>query len=212
MNNQVQQDALTEFVEFVLATAQTGLTFSKDRFDIQRFLALRAAASAMCAQRSGEQFDVIENWINLDTGYATPKVDVRAVILNADSHILLVRENGDGRWSLPGGFCDVGESASESACREVFEEVGLEVKAHRLLAFFDKHKHPHPPQIPHTYKVFFHCVITGGDVKQRTDETSGAAYFSVLDLPELSLHRVVQSQILTLHHHVVAGYTHTLFD
>lgn len=96
--------------------------------------------------------------------------------------------------------------------REVSEETGLECRAVQLLALFDKLKHPHPPQLPHAHKAFFLCEVTGGSLLTETDETQGAAYFPIDALPELSRHRVVESQLRSLHDHVQQGRRHTLFD
>ena len=67
--------------------------------------------------------------------------------------------------------------------REVVEETGLECRAVQLLALFDKLKHPHPPQLPHAHKAFFLCEVTGGQLLGETDETKGAGYFPIDDLP-----------------------------
>ena len=82
----------------------------------------------------------------------------------------------------------------------------------QLLALFDTLKHPHPPQLPHAHKAFFLCEVTGGALLTDTDETKGAGYFPIDALPELSRHRVVASQMRTLHDHLSQGRGDTLFD
>lgn len=206
------ENSLIDFIELILSTAQTGLTFSKDRFDIERFEILRDTAARFLANHAGIETDAVKEWISMDKGYPTPKLDVRAFILNDQSQVLLVKETSDGRWTLPGGWVDIGESASTAAAREVFEETGLVCKPTRLLALFDKHKHPHPPQLPHAYKAFFLCVVEGGSLIRETSETSDAQYFSPYELPELSKHRVVQSQIETLFAHIQSNSRECLFD
>ncbi|WP_394294352.1 NUDIX hydrolase [Aeromonas rivipollensis] len=206
------QPPLAAFLEQVLATAQAGLTYSQDPFDIARFEALRAATAALIASQSDLKPDAIASWIALDEGYPTPKLDVRAFIQNDDGYILLVQERSDGLWTLPGGWCDIGDSPAGAVVREVVEETGLECRAVQLLALFDKHKHPHPPQLPHAHKAFFLCEVTGGALLTETDETQAAAYFPIDALPELSRHRVVESQLRCLHDHVRQGLRHTLFD
>jgi len=206
------QPPLATFLEQVLATAQAGLTYSNDPFDIARFEALRAATVTLIASQSDLKPDAIAQWIALDSGYPTPKLDVRAFIQNDDGHLLLVQERSDGLWTLPGGWCDIGDSPAGAVVREVSEETGLECRAVQLLALFDKLKHPHPPQLPHAHKAFFLCEVTGGSLLTETDETQGAAYFPIDALPELSRHRVVESQLRSLHGHVRQGRRHTLFD
>lgn len=206
------QPPLAAFLEHVLATAQAGLTYSKDPFDIGRFQALREATATLIASQSELDPEAIAHWIALDSGYPTPKLDVRALILNDAGRLLLVQERSDGCWTLPGGWCDIGDSPSQAVERELVEETGLVCRAVRLLALFDKHKHPHPPQLPHAHKAFFLCEVAGGELLTETDETRGAAYFPIDQLPELSRHRVVESQLRTLHEHVQQARSDTLFD
>ena len=92
------------------------------------------------------------------------------------------------------------------------EETGLEVRAVRLVALFDKLKHDHPPQIPHAYKLFFHCRKIGGEILRQTNETLDCAYFPVDSLPALSLNRNTPKQIVELTAHIRSGSEFTLFD
>lgn len=203
---------LAAFLEQVLATAQAGLTYSRDPFDIARFEALRAATVTLIASQSELAPDAIGDWIALDSGYPTPKLDVRAFIQNDAGHVLLVQERSDGCWTLPGGWCDIGDSPADAVVREVSEETGLVCRAVQLLALFDKLKHPHPPLLPHAHKAFFLCEVTGGALLTDTDETKGAGYFPIDALPDLSRHRVLASQLRTLHDHLSQGRGDTLFD
>ena len=141
--------------------------------------------------------DEIKNIFTIEAGYATPKMDVRAFILQ-DDQLLLVRERSDGLWTLPGGWADVNESPSESVIRETKEETGYVVAVHKLLALWDKLKHDHPPQWPHAYKCFFHCEILSGEPTPNL-EISEQAFFPVNDLPALSTHRVTAKQITRLY-------------
>lgn len=129
-----------------------------------------------------------------EQGYATPKVDVRGAIIQ-DNEILLVREKSDGLWTLPGGWADVNESPAYSMQKEIQEEAGVEAKVTKLIALYDKLKHEHPPQWPHTYKCFFLCDITSGVPKPGL-ETSEVAFFKEDALPPLSVNRVTEAQIL----------------
>jgi len=108
-----------------------------------------------------------------DTGYATPKVDVRAAVFR-DNQILLVQERSDGGWTLPGGWCDVGEAPGVAAAREVEEESGYRVRTAKLLAVYDKLRHEHPPESLHAYKLFFRCDLVGGYCpRERRDHRGG---------------------------------------
>ena len=143
------------------AIGQTGLTYAKDPYDRERYDELLRLGSLMLAGPEPESVRLASDLLKLERGYATPKVDVRAAIFQ-EQKVLLVREREDDRWTLPGGWADVGLSPAECVEKEVREEAGLIVKARRLLAVWDRNKHPHPPLPFHVYKLVFHCEITGG--------------------------------------------------
>jgi ADP-ribose pyrophosphatase YjhB (NUDIX family) len=123
---------------------------------------------------------------------------VRAVAFRGGEEVLLVKEKIDqGRWTVPGGWADVGLTPFEVAVKEVLEETGLEVRPVRLLALFDKSKHEHPPQPWYVYKVFIQVEVIGGESRQETEETAGAGWFRQDELGglDLSLDRVTQGQM-----------------
>lgn len=202
----------TAYLQLVLSTAQAGLTYSRDPFDIERFRALQQATAHLLARGEGPIADELAQLISSEYGYPTPKLDVRGFVRDRGGAVLLVRERADGLWTLPGGWCDVGESPAESVAREIREETGLECEVLRLLALFDKKKHPHPPQLPHAYKAFFLCDPVGGELLQGTAETTEARYFHLDRLPPLSAHRVVESQLVALAAHVDEDRLDALFD
>lgn len=178
------------------AISQSGLAYAGDPFDIERYEQVRGVAAEILASHSGAAADHIDDLFAGETGYATPKLDIRGVVVHNDA-VLLVREKEDGLWTLPGGWVDVGESPGEAIQREVKEESGYDVRATRLLALWDRNRHPHPPMPYHTYKVFFQCELLGGS-PARSIETDGAEFFEEDGLPELSLTRVTPGQISRL--------------
>ncbi len=182
------------------AIAQNGLTFARDPFDIERYTELREIAAEMLAAGSGFDIGVIRNLLSADSGYATPKVDVRGVVFRGDG-LLFVREKSDGAWTLPGGWADVGESPAESVVREVYEESGFRTRTVKLLAVFDRGKHPHEPPFPfHVYKLFLRCELVGGAATPGS-ETDDVRFFDEGHLPELSVTRVTAGQIHRLFEH-----------
>jgi ADP-ribose pyrophosphatase YjhB (NUDIX family) len=180
--------------------AAAGLTYSRDPFDRDRFEQVRAVAAELLARHTDLSLPAAAERLQADAGYVTPKVDVRAAVFDAGGRVLLVKEAADGRWSLPGGWADVGESPAEVAVREVREEAGLEVRAAKLLAVLDKRKHPHPPQLSHAYKLFFLCQVTGGALRE-SFETPGVDWFRRDALPPLSLDRVLPTQVERVFQH-----------
>ena len=103
------------------AIAQTGLTYTEDVYDTERYEQLRSIVAEIVASYSDADLQQVNGLLAKESGHATPKVAVQGVVFR-DDKILLVRERGEGRWSLPGGWADAGESAGEAVVREVFEE------------------------------------------------------------------------------------------
>lgn len=173
--------------------SQAGLTYSKDVYDLERFELIRNISVEILSQHTDMEKTVIRDLFANETGYATPKVGIRAVVFR-DNKILMVRENTDGNWSLPGGWADIGLTPSEVAVKEVKEESGFDVKAIKLLGVLDKKCHPHPPSPYHVYKMFIQCEIIGGQPKEGI-ETSAVEFFAENELPSLSTARNTESQI-----------------
>jgi ADP-ribose pyrophosphatase YjhB (NUDIX family) len=192
------------------ALAQNGLTFTKDPFDKERYEAIRGIAAEMLAESGAWTREEALVALTGEKGYATPKVDVRAAVFRG-AEILLVRERSDGRWTLPGGWADVGESPSVVVAREVQEESGFIVRPSKLLALYDKLKHEHPLEMFHAYKAFFRCEIEGGAAKESL-ETSGVSFFAEDSLPPLSLARVTEAQVHRMFEHLRHPELPTDFD
>jgi ADP-ribose pyrophosphatase YjhB (NUDIX family) len=192
------------------AMAQTGLTFSKDPFDRERYQRLRELSALMLAQGSEEEYAAIVESLNREYGYATPKVDVRGAAFR-DGKVLLVREVSDGLWTLPGGWADVNQSASACVVREIFEEAGFEARALKLAAVFDYQKRNRPHSKDSIYKMFFVCEITGGEARPSI-ETSEVAFHARDRLPALSQGRSTAAQIDRMFEHFENRGLPTDFD
>lgn len=188
-----------EHVRRLQAIAQTGLAYARDPFDLERYGVLQDTAVQLLAYLTGAEIERVEDLFIGDSGYATPKADVRAVVFQGDA-LLFVRERSDGLWTLPGGWADVGASPSEVAEKEVQEESGFTVRATKLLALYDRDRHGHPPIAHHVYKLFARCEITGGSPKESV-ETSAVGFFRENELPDLSLPRVTPAQIARMFEH-----------
>jgi ADP-ribose pyrophosphatase YjhB (NUDIX family) len=179
------------------AIAQNGLTYAHDKYDLERYEQLRGIIAQLLGNFLAVPAASTLEWLANDSGYATPKLDVRALLLRGTS-VLLVQEKMDGLWSLPGGWADVNSSPRESVEREVLDETGLIVHASRMLALYDKQKRDYPPQLPHAYKCFFLCQESGGQLTQGTLETAKAEFFEHDAIPSLSRHRITESQLAHL--------------
>lgn len=180
----------------VQAIAQTGLHYTEGKYDKDRYEELYELSLKMLEEWSDTEITKARAFFDNDEGYRTPKVDIRSVVFKGDK-ILMVREEQDGKWSLPGGWADVNYSPRETAVKETREEAGLEVEAVRLLGVFDKLKHSHPPDPVHAYKLFVLCKKVGGQL-QTGMETLGVGFFGKNELPELSTDRVTREQVLLM--------------
>lgn len=189
---------------------QTGLAYTKDPYDRERFEELREMAVEIFAHHTGEDMDHVREILLGEVGYATPKVDVRGAVVQ-DGKILLVQETMDSKWTLPGGWCDIGATPSESVTKEVYEESGYETRAVKLLGVLDRSKQGHPPCPFHIYKLIFLCEITGG-APATSIETSAVGFFAEDNLPELSLSRTTPGQIHRILEHVRNPDLPTDFD
>ena len=165
----------------IQAMAQSGLAYSHDVYDKERYERLREISAEMLAERSDVPLEKVKDLFCNESGYQTPKLDTRAAIFK-DGKILLTHEN-NGTWALPGGWCDVLESVRSNTIKEVKEETGLDVKAVRLIALQDRNKHNVPTYAYGICKVFVLCEIVGGEFVKNI-ETTEIAFFDFDDLPE----------------------------
>jgi ADP-ribose pyrophosphatase YjhB (NUDIX family) len=189
---------LLRIAQRLQALAQAGLMYSQSVFDTERYTEIQGLSLEVMASLTGQPVALLESLFSTETAYPTPKVDIRAVLFRGTEEVLLVQEKLDGnRWSLPGGWAEVGLTPFEVAVKEVREETGLETEAVRLLALLDKKRHPHPPQPWYIYKAFVLCRVLGGELQTDTVETAGVRWVhrSELAALDLSVDRVTLSQL-----------------
>ncbi len=188
------QNEMLQLAKQVQAQAENGLHFSENDFDLDRYQILEKISLRMLSLITGLPAETIEVATSERNGYRTPKVDVRAVIFNDRDEILMVKERVDSRWSLPGGWCDVGYTPTETAEKEAEEEAGIKVKVSRLLAVFDKRCHDHPEDLFYAYKIFLECEAENYEISTGM-ETLDVGFFKQDELPELSTPRNTAGQI-----------------
>ena len=172
--------------------AQAGLAYGKDVYDKERYQRIRDISAEMLAHMSDIPAETVKDLFCNETGYQTPKIDTRAAVFREDK-ILLVREN-NGKWALPGGWCDVNISVGENTVKEVKEEAGLDVTARRIIAVQDRAKHNLPAYAYGICKIFVLCDLIGGSF-QENSETTGFDYFTRDNLPDLATEKNTAAQI-----------------
>ncbi|MEY8355717.1 NUDIX hydrolase [Lachnospiraceae bacterium 54-53] len=174
------------------AMAQSGLYYTKDCYDKERYERIREISAEIISSYSGMSVQKVKDLFCCEIGYQTPKIDSRAAIFK-DDRILLVKEN-NGAWSLPGGWVDVNLSVKENIIKEVREEAGLDVKVDKVIAVQDREKHNLPIYPYKVCKIFMQCSVTGGSFRKNI-ETTDSQYFTQNQLPLLATEKINEEQI-----------------
>lgn len=180
-----------KYLQRMIALTDTGLTFTKDPFDRERYEDLRSLLSEMLNQASDLDSEEVAEVLKPTSAYATPLMDVRAWIVE-DEKICLVRGQGEDSWALPGGFGEVGYSPTENILKEIEEETGFKAKVERLLAVFDTNRFQ--LQIKQYTKFVFGCKLLDGQF-QENQEIADLQFFAIDQLPNLSEKRITKEQI-----------------
>lgn len=190
--------------------AQAGLTYGKDIYDKERYERIREISAEMMSNIADVPLEKVKGLFCNEIGYQTPKIDTRAAIFK-DNKILLVHEN-NGKWSLPGGWCDVNISVAENIIKEVKEESGLNVVAKSVIAVQDRAKHNLPVYAYGVCKIFMLCSVVGGEFVENI-ETTGFGYWAEDNIPELATEKNNEEQIKLCFEAYRAGENwKTIFD
>lgn len=172
--------------------AQAGLAYGKDAYDKERYERIREISAEMMSHIADIPLEKVKGLFCNEIGYQTPKIDTRAAIFK-DDKILLVQEK-NGTWSLPGGWCDVTVSVAENTIKEVKEEAGLDVIVKSVIAIQDREKHNLPIYAYRVCKIFMLCSAVGGNFEPNI-ETIGFAYFAEDEIPQLATEKNNEEQI-----------------
>lgn len=189
--------------------AQAGLHYTKDKFDEERFERIREISAEMISYKTEIPIEKVKDLFCNEKGYQTPKLDSRAAIFK-DNKILLVQEN-NGTWSLPGGWVDVDVSVKENVIKEVKEEAGLDVTADYIIAVQDRDRHNLPIYAYKICKIFIFCTVIGGEF-QTNIETIDSKYFGLDELPNLAEEKITKEQISMCFDALNSEHWTTLFD
>ena len=203
-------DTWLDFAIRIQSIAQAGLQYGKDKYDRERYKALRQISAEMLALKTDISVNKIKNLFCNENGYQTPKVDTRASVI-MDNKILLVHEN-NGTWALPGGWCDVDQSVASNTVKEVKEETGFDVTAEKIIAVQDWRKHNVLNYAYGVVKIFVQCSFNGGSFAENI-ETTEIKWFAEEELPDnLAAEKVTKEQILMCFASYKNKNAPTLFD
>ena len=194
------------------ALSRTGLHFCRDEYDRERYEQIERIAAELLAAGAGLAAGELRHDWACETGYVTPKIEVRGAVFRAvDGKVLLVREAAEGLWTLPGGWADVNDSPSGAVRREIEQEAGFRTRVLKLAALYDRNAHGHTPSVFHSWKAFFVCEIEGGAARG-SYETDAVEFFDPQALPPMSLGRCTAQQVLRMRQHWLEPDVPTDFD
>lgn len=191
--NVIKDDVWKQWAQELQFLAQCSLAYSKDKFDRERSERIREIACEMLSFKYDLPLEKIKMDFAGEIGYQTPKVETRAAIIK-DNKILLVKEQLDGKWALPGGYQDVNVSIRENVIKEASEEAGAVVQPLKVVAVLDYNRHHHVNFPLGMVKIFVLCEYINHSFNENT-ETLGAEFYTLDNLPELSLTRTTKKQL-----------------
>lgn len=178
-------------IQRMLAIADTGLTYTKDPYDRERYEDLRQILWSVLQDQTELDQEELTAILKPTGSYATLLMDVRAWIVQ-DQKICLVRGQGEDTWALPGGFGEVGYSPKENIRKEVQEETGFTAEVGSLLAVFDTNRFQ--LQNKQYAKFVFDCQLLDGHF-QENQEVAELGFFDIENLPPLSEKRITKKQM-----------------
>lgn len=207
MNHQTSK--WIEWAREIFSLSQSGLTYSENPYDIERYKRLQEITAEMIASQSQIEKESALQSFSMQAGYITPKVDVRGAVVQ-EGKILLIQERADGKWAMPGGWADLGNSPASVAEREVWEESGFRVKVEKLVAVLDANR-IEPFEFYHAYKLIFLCQLLEGEPRI-SHETLAVDFFAPDQLPPLSSYRTNEDMLREVFAHVENPDRPTVFD
>jgi ADP-ribose pyrophosphatase YjhB (NUDIX family) len=159
----------------IRAIARTGLHYSENPYDRERYERLLELAAREYAERSSLDHPTIRARFDARIGYVSSNVGADAAVFDDDDRLLLVRRTDDNRWALISGWVEPNESPRDTVIREMREEVGLAGRVNRLVGVYARpastFDHPHG-----TVSIVYLCDIISGSLHPQAHEIHEVAY------------------------------------
>ncbi len=198
-----------ELARELFSISQSGLTYCQNEYDLDRYRRMKEMSAEMIEDKTGLPKETAMQVFSMQSGYATPKIDVRGAVFR-DGKLLLVQERADNNWAMPGGWADIGDMPSAMVEREVLEESGLKVRAAKVIAVYDANR-VEPMEFFHAYKIIFLCELLGGEMRTN-HETLAVDFFDPSNLPPLSTARTDDHMIAEAIAHLQDSTRPAFFD
>lgn len=125
------------------------------------------------------------------------KVAVSAVVQDNQGRILLIRRSDNGKYSIPGGGLEAGETVAQAVVREVLEETGIEVDVTDLVGVFSNPDHViayDDGEVRQEFSVCFRAKPIGG-APRLSDESTAVEWVPLEQLRELDIHPSIMLRI-----------------
>ena len=162
-----------------------GLHFAKNIHDEAAFRAVQDVAMEMLAVATGQSAEHIEPLRGPIFSRPTPLTVGDAAVIDRQGRMLLVQRADNGKWAMPGGALEVGETPAAGVLREALEETGVHCRAVSLVGVFDSRfcgtTAPH-----HLYQFVFLCEPVPGmpmETPSHAIETRARGWFAEDGLP-----------------------------
>ncbi|ADD40464.1 NUDIX hydrolase N-terminal domain-containing protein [Stackebrandtia nassauensis] len=179
-------DEVAALVTAVRALATEGGVATENHYDVERFAHIRETTHSLLeGVRNQTAFTPVE-FAHLDV--ATTKTCAEMLILDDRRRILLLRRHDNGKWAMPGGACEVGESSAATASRETTEEVRVDATIDGLAGVFDNSRIEDRPIQLRTCFVYVGHPTDPGAKPETTAEALEVGWFELdglEDLPDL---------------------------
>jgi 8-oxo-dGTP pyrophosphatase MutT (NUDIX family) len=177
---------LASWADQIRDMAATGLNFSSDPYDIDRYLKLREIAIEMTALANDSSVPELDPLRETIFTRMTPILAGAAAVIDESGEILLIQRSDSMLWNMPGGALEVGETPAAGITRETYEESGIRVKPIALVGIYDSAVWD-GPGLQQIYKFTLLCKPINRhkpDLPPHAHETINVDWFVEDDLPE----------------------------
>ena len=172
-----------DYIIKIQSIAKIGLTYSKDPYALTNYQEINDLSKRFLEEFMDVNLDR-PNYFEKNI-YPTPNISARTVIFNEDkSKVLMVREVASQTYSLPGGWCDLYDSPSDTARNECLQEAGAIIKDLRLVGVTNRTPFVSDVTVPN-YVIIFEAKLDHLE-KEHEYETDNVAFFDINNLPEIS--------------------------